>query len=625
MLLAAALLACQPQPLGYPGDSETNLAVELTANPASQVTPLACSPTGVEADAFTFSWTVDGDAFAGLTLRGEHDGDTVFPGYTREGQTWACTIEAWRDGESVGSATAATEVQPTALPDLDPYVAPVAWASDDAVYYTGTLAGASALKLTWGVDGWLDRRAPAGANYVAYDTNEIRAENYAPMQREGEHWVAAITPTDGSRAVHMVFEGDGQTDDNDGFEHTWDVVFPSVGPYLTWNEVAVPHDGIVVNWATGQPGLGIVEYGPDTENVAYAVGTEVGLVHHVAVTGLPAGQVFRYRVRDAADRTSPWSTFRTASPEDREFTFLVAADMQDTGRPDDRWPELAERMAVDWPDARFLLVPGDLAADDHPGLWWAFFNSGRALFNHLPLVPTVGNHDTPGVPSSADSTSWRHWFALPATPGSETYWRLDYGKTRIFAINSEIPSELDTDGSQFGWLEEETLDLWDGNEREVDWAIAAFHVPAYTAGARFASTAAAQRPITQLFDGAVDAVITGHEHIYQRFHPITYDGTLAPSGEYGLGPDDGPLYLVAPSAGFGYLDVRMVESEEPGGEQRALLAWPELVDEQGIVDPIHGFLVAEVTATSLSFDFVGMGDTSDPTEPTVWDSVVLGK
>lgn len=637
-------VACSSQDARIPrsGDADVDVqeAVALTEGAEAQVNPLVCGVDGVDADTVTYAWTVDGEDFAGMTLTSVRDGDTVFPGYTRAGQVWTCTASAFRAGELLGTGTATTEIAESDLETLDPYVAPDAWMEDTfTVRYRGALADASAVNVTWGVNGWGGRTAAPGASMYQYDTMPFYAQTEAAMSFDGEEWTARVTLPDTARAVHMVFDDGEQVDDADGHQYTWDLVFPSVGPYLTWSDEAHPSDGIVINWVTGQPGLGVVEYGPDEEHLAYATGKVVDTMHHVVLAGLPAGETFVYRVRDANGRTSDFSTFRTAAIDEDTYTFLVASDMQDTGTFGERWPEIAAEMALANPDARYLLIPGDLAADDYPGLWWLFFDGGRDLFDHVPLVPAIGNHDNPGVESSADTTSWRYWFALPEGDGEEAYYRIDYGRTRLFAINSEVASEVSPGEVQYAWLEEESLDLIDGEDRAADWAIAAFHKPPYDAGGRFARNAEEVRPITELFDGTIDAVITGHEHIYQRFAPLQYDGNVAPSGEYGLGPDDGVLYLVTPAAGFMNLDTLMASEDDQGGEQLDFLAWPEIAsgdddddddhdegrgnDEAWNAEGIHGYLVGEVTPTTLSFSFMGMGNTGAPDDASVRDSVTI--
>ncbi len=636
ILLAACTSSDVPNAAGTDPVSPT-VSVALPTETRAQVDPLTCVGTGVDADRWTYRWELDGVEWSALLLTTNQKDDTVFPGYTREGQIWTCTAEAWLGDAPVGSASATVEIAGSTREDLDPLLPAAAWVSDNTAHYQGALAASDALTLTYGVDGWAERNAARGATLFMRETPQPKAMFTVPLEYDGQEWTAAIEIPDGSHVVHMIVDDGVSIDDADGREYTRDLVFPSVGPYLTWNDVAQPQNGMVINWVTGQPGLGVVEYGIDQADTAFVTGSVVDTMHHVALTGLPEATTFTYRVWDAAGRASPWSTFRTAAEDEDTYTFLVASDMQDAGGWNDRWVTVAAEMEAAVPDARYLLIPGDLPADDDPALWWLFFDGGRELFSHVPLVPSIGNHDDPGIESNSDTTSWRYWFDLPAAYGGEVFWRMDYGRTRLFAIDSEEAGQTQPGGVQYEWMAGESIELEQGDDRAVDWAVAAFHIPCYDAGSRFALNARTFRPLTELFDGAMDVVITGHEHMYQRFQPLQYDGVIAPSGEYGLGADDGVLYMVTPSAGFGMLDGGIVDPDDPGGEQRALLAYPDLSesrdddddddddgdDDEVEAERLHGYLVGEATPTELTFTFMAMGDSNHPASGTVADTVTV--
>lgn len=604
-------------------------SVALPFAPRARLDPLVCELRGRldrPDHVPDFEWTVDGEPFTGMTLGTHFRGDTIFPGYTRPGQRWGCSVK-------LGSATGRvqTGVVGTALEDVDPYVAPTAWVDGGRIHYVGPLAGESGLAVQFGFDGWSERTKPRGAvNFMTADNDAIWYAT-ANLQKVDGVYVADVEIPPEVRAVHMVFKAGEQVDDAGGDEYAWDMQFPLVGPYLTWSEVARPDRGVVVSWVSGLPGLGVVEYGPDEDHTALAVGSRVDTLHQVVLAGLPPDSEFVYRVRDADGRVSPWSTFRTAPVDAREFTFLVASDMQDGGRLEDRWAHVAAQMAEGWPDARFVVAPGDLAANDRPALWWAFFDGGRELFDHVPLVPALGNHDTPGIQSSSDATSYTRWFDLPKADGAEIWYRLDYGRTRIFSISTEVPETLEPTGAQRAWLRDEMSLLWEDGERTVDWAFAQYHHPSYDAGGRFAHEADDWRPFTEEFDGNVDVVFQAHEHIYQRFQPLRYDTELAPSGEYGLGEDDGVCYIVTPAAGISYLDGSMAMSEETA-PMREALAFPELEidpeadehhEDYGEVSVEHGFLVAEVAPDVLTLRSYATGTPAYPTDAREIDAVTI--
>lgn len=592
------------------GTTPPTLRVALADAPRARVDPLHCA---VESDlaepSWSLSWTVDGEPWEGPRQDGALAGDTIFPGYLEPGAVWTCTATDGHD-----RATASTTVADFDPGSLDPWIEPsLSWA-DGQLRWRGA-PGALSVQVRYGFDGWSAREAPAGATLQQTDEGDEEWGLDANMAWEGE-WALPLTPPEGVRAIHARFVADGAPDDNGGRDWTWDLEFPSVGPYLSWNDAAPPASGIVVSWETGQPGLGLVEYGPDEEHTAWAVGAAADTLHQVALNGLTPDSSYVYRVHDSTGRASPWAGFRTADPEAEDYLFLVASDMQDDGQEGSRWAEVAAEMAAKWPDAAFVLAPGDLAANDQPGWWWLFFEGGRGLFDHVPIVPALGNHDTPGVASNSDHSSYLRWFALP---GGESWYRLDYGRTRIYAVDSEILAELHEGGAQFDWIDAERL----APDDEVDWTLALFHHSPYDVGARFAYQAPSYRPLTELFDGFVDLSITGHEHIYQRFAPIRYPRQLAPSGRYGLGEEDGVAYVVTPAAGYHTLKVDVVTADEAGGDQLPLLAYPPLEAGQDAVQGIHGYLVGEVGPRELELRFMGMGGEELPTAGIVLDTLEI--
>ena len=148
-----------------------------------------------------------------------------------------------------------------------------------------------------------------------------------------------------------------------------------------------------------------------------------------------------------------------------------------------------------------------------------------------------------------------------------------------------------------------------------------YHKPPYDIGARFGSEAPTYRAITELFEGVVDWVFTGHEHIFQRTLPVQFEGTLAASDGYGLGPDDGAGYLVVPTAG-----TRITAAVEPVDDAAwAMFAFPEPPFESTEVPEEHGFVEIAVRGDALTLRTWGMGTGDAPTDPWVRDELSYTK
>ena len=162
--------------------------------------------------------------------------------------------------------------------------------------------------------------------------------------------------------------------------------------------------------------------------------------------------------------------------------------------------------------------------------------------------------------------------------------------------------------------------LWDGADPLYDWVFAAWHSPVYNVGGRFAMNQYSFRPITSVLDGHVDWVFTAHEHIYQRYLPITYSDTLAASGDYGVMSDDGVGYIVVPAGGNRLRDM-VVAEDATGGEVRDLLAYPTLTEDQITVDAEHGYIIVDINGPTMNMNVWGIGDSDLALAPHVRDSV----
>ncbi|MFH1465554.1 MAG: metallophosphoesterase family protein [Pseudomonadota bacterium] len=610
----------------------TTPTVELTpAEPMAAVDDLRCAVTATDPDGdvllVTVAWTVDGVP-AGVPLeRGVFEGDTVPAEALVAGQVWACAAEVddgWgglADGASAPVTVAAFEPA-----RLDPWIEPEVWiepldataGSDVVLHYRGALAGQEAVTARLGFDGWTQVTWDSAPTQSATEEGAPVFSWERPMQPQGDGtWALPLTLPAPIHAIHMVFAAGDATDDAEGLEYHWDPSFPYVGPFLTWSDAVGPADGVVVTFESAVPSLGVVVYsGPD--GLARArVGEALHTLHHITLDGLSPDTPYTGFVADSTGRCSEPFSFQTVGEDTERLSLLVLGDMQDGGTIEDRWPAIAAAALAAAPEARAAVLVGDLAANDNPGHWWRFFAGGAPLFARVPLIPMIGNHDTPGVPSDPDSSSFERWFDLP---GAEVYYAVDLGPARIIALNSEVIGELQDGSEQYAWLEE-LLDSTAADQRP--WVFAGFHHPPYDIGARFADDAAQYRPVTALFDGVVDWFIAGHEHIYQRTIPLQYRGQAAPSGSYGIGPDDGTGYLVVPTAGDNTFD-HVVLNEGRGAANWALMAFPEPPGGADYPEE-QGFISIALDGPGFTLSSWGMGTVEAPLEPWVRDVVSYSK
>ncbi len=484
------------------------------------------------------------------------------------------------------------------------------------ISYTGALLDEDRVGLRYGFNGW----------------NEVSGEydwRYEEHQKDTDYWIDQAT-TDGvftvqlspeARALHLrFFSSDGKTwDDRDGLEYHHSLVTPYIGPLLTWDDTTAPHDGVVVSFETSLPCPARVEYGTTADLGDSQADTAAEHMHHIALTDLTAETTYFYRVVDGAGAASETWSFRTAPADVDDFSFGVLADMQDNGDGNRIWAEVAELFEAQNPDVDFLLLGGDMPANDEPGPWWTFFDKARSLFAGRVILPAVGNHDTPGGDHySADTSSFDRYFALPDTGG---VYEVRYGPALFLVLNSDVArTEFIESGAQYTWMETHL----DATPEDVDWVFTSWHRPPYDVGVRFADEQEQIRPITGLFDGRVDWVLTGHQHIYQRMHPIRSDQAIAPSGLYGRDPGDGVGYIVMPSSGI----EPKYSLLTPGSEHawvRDLLAFPQIDEHTREVESELGWLLVTLSGESVSFESWAVGEPKNRKAPYLRDSLTYDR
>jgi hypothetical protein len=130
--------------------------------------------------------------------------------------------------------------------------------------------------------------------------------------------------------------------------------------------------------------------------------------------------------------------------------------------------------------------------------------------------PSPGNHEyqTPGA------TGYFDYFGAAAGPYGLGYYSYTAGSWRIFSLNSEIGMEA---GSvQYEWLRAELT------ANRARCTAAYWHRPLFTSGPNGPSSKV-RDVFALLVQFGAEIVLTGHEHLYERFAPMTADGRIDPA------------------------------------------------------------------------------------------------
>jgi 3',5'-cyclic AMP phosphodiesterase CpdA len=316
---------------------------------------------------------------------------------------------------------------------------------------------------------------------------------------------------------------------------------------------------VVVSWQTpsavskprilfGTPDDGLGQNAA-AETVTYrdaASNTEV-LVHHARLASLAPDTDYVYAaVHDGASpevgtvRTAPRgrSALRFTSFGDQSTPTLDALVASAFGSDNRGSPAAGDvTTAVERATPLFNLVNGDLCyanlSRDRIRTWSDWFENNSRSARHRPWMPAAGNHENELGNGPIGYGAYQAYFALPDSGSDPELRGLWYGFTagsvRVISLNNDDICYQDggnsyvrgySGGAQKHWLEAE-LERTHGNS-EIDWIVVCMHQTAVSTGDR---TNGADLGIREdwlpLFDRfGVDLVVCGHEHHYERSHPI---------------------------------------------------------------------------------------------------------
>jgi Purple acid Phosphatase, N-terminal domain/Calcineurin-like phosphoesterase len=185
----------------------------------------------------------------------------------------------------------------------------------------------------------------------------------------------------------------------------------------------------------------------------------------------------------------------------------------------------------------FNLINGDLCyanlARDRVRTWSDWFENNSRSARYRPWMPAAGNHENELGNGPIGYSAYQAYFGLPDSGSDHELRGLWYaftaGSVRVISLNNDDVCYQDggnsyvrnySGGTQKRWLESELERT--GNDDSIDWVVVCMHQTAVSTGDR---TNGADLGIREnwlpLFDRfGVDLVVCGHEHHYERSHPI---------------------------------------------------------------------------------------------------------
>lgn len=242
-------------------------------------------------------------------------------------------------------------------------------------------------------------------------------------------------------------------------------------------------------------------------------------VARAELTGLLPDTEYTYRLVRSDGTLSSMYTFKTGKT-DSTFSFIFAGDPQigASGTDDDYtyWAQTLDHVD-EWfgDDIEFLMSAGDQVNNHDVKRQYDGFTVHDWLRSH-PLITTVGNHDNGYGYSQylTYSDNDPNTVAEAGTYGGD-YW-VAYDGILIMSLNANEYSV-----AKHRAFMEKAIAEYTESYGEPMWTIATLHFSMYTAGARAYEFADWRNSLgIYMSELGVDAVLSGHDHVYTRAYMI---------------------------------------------------------------------------------------------------------
>jgi 3',5'-cyclic AMP phosphodiesterase CpdA len=293
--------------------------------------------------------------------------------------------------------------------------------------------------------------------------------------------------------------------------------------------------------------------------VSYTDGKSKQVVnaYHAKISGLQADSAYMYAAMH--DGAAPeFGTFRTSPRGRAAFTFTSFGDQgtPTTGKQfvppagvtlpgpvfvNDNLGSPAAgdtTLGVEQLRPLFHLFNGDLCyanlSADRVRTWWDFWSNNTRSARNRPWMPSPGNHENELGNGPIGYQAYQTYFSVPEAKGQTDvtrglWYAFTAGSVRVVSIANDDIVYQDagnsyvrgySNGAQKAWLEQE-LAASRAN-RDIDWIVVCMHQVAISTADKFnGADLGIREEWVPLFDKYnVDLVVCGHEHHYERSHPI---------------------------------------------------------------------------------------------------------
>lgn len=306
---------------------------------------------------------------------------------------------------------------------------------------------------------------------------------------------------------------------------------PPRGVHASWNNADV-HGTRTLTWftdGTTAPDC-LVEYGPApadmddctlhsapfpqqvtaTHHATYGVDART---HVATLTGLQAGMAVRYRVGSDAGGWSPVRVLQATAEGD--FRFCHFGD-QGLGAASERVMQSVEAAAPD-----FYIIAGDVAyADGDQPIWDQYFDFQEPYAARIPVMTCPGNHENKDGKGQGYLTRF-------SQPGHNAWYGFDYNRVHFFfSTGGSLLKDLQSSWAlteELVAMEKDLAEAWKRRrDGEIDFIVVVQHYTIWTnnKGRSPGNVGLITLEEQMLLRYDVDLLLVGHDHIYERSHPM---------------------------------------------------------------------------------------------------------
>jgi 3',5'-cyclic AMP phosphodiesterase CpdA len=238
-------------------------------------------------------------------------------------------------------------------------------------------------------------------------------------------------------------------------------------------------------------------------------------------TNLLPSTIYCYQVDNDSQALTERTGFKTAPAADSTAPVRFLAFGDSGGGGADQY-QLQEQMLTVPYD--LIIHTGDIAYEEGTLAQYQanVFDVYAEMFRSIPFYPAAGNHDY----KTLSAEPFRDVFNLPGDSG-EKWYSYDWGQAHFVALDTEADYK-----TQAAWLDR------DLEANQLPWKIVYLHRPPFSSGSHGSDTALRSALAPILKKHAVQLVLAGHDHDYER-----------------MVPQDGTTYVVTGGGGRGTYNV----------------------------------------------------------------------